>query len=83
MQSIVDSFAIEETPSDVQTGDWFIAFADDAPNSTEGPFASELLALQAAKTRFAEDSEVVEDEMLILRIAKRLKLFRRIEIEVR
>lgn len=78
-EMIADTFAETADPKD---GEWFLAYADDVASTTDGPFPSEMAAIKAAKERFTEEDCGDEDQMVILRIAKRIKLFKHVEVKV-
>ena len=77
-ERIADTFN-EQTQS--TSGDWFIAYADDPVNTVDGPFASQAEARDACIKRVKEDDLVSnEDEMLLLQIVRRIKLFKQVVI---
>lgn len=85
MEPIADNFKIVITYNDDDErrqaeGQFFVSWAGDS-SMMKGPYLDEEEAIAAAKLLLETEGES-EAEMLILRIAKRLKLFTRIEVEI-
>ncbi len=81
-EQLVEHIAVLASPQPrPATGDWFVAYRDNECSTLSGPFETETAAIEEAKDRFQDEGDV-EDEMVILRIARRLKLFTRVEVKI-
>lgn len=86
MERIADNFKTVATYNDDDErrqaeGQFFVTWADDI-QCIKGPYLDEEEAIANAKLQFEAGQGEGEGEMLILRIAKRLKLFTRTDVEV-